>query len=40
MFGYGDGGSGATEQMIEYARRMNDVPGVPEGKGIFVVMSF
>jgi len=34
MFGYGDGGSGATEQMIEYARRMNDVPGVPEVRHI------
>lgn len=34
MFGYGDGGSGATEQMIEYARRMNEVPGVPNVRHI------
>lgn len=34
MFGYGDGGSGATEQMLEYARRMNSVPGVPETRHI------
>lgn len=29
MFGYGDGGSGATEEMIEYMNRLNDVPGLP-----------
>lgn len=34
MYGYGDGGSGATEQMIEYARRLNDVPGLPETRVI------
>jgi alpha-mannosidase len=34
MFGYGDGGSGATEQMLQYARRMNSVPGVPETRHI------
>jgi alpha-mannosidase len=30
MFGYGDGGSGATEEMIEYMKRLSKVPGVPE----------
>jgi alpha-mannosidase len=30
MFGYGDGGSGATEEMLAFMERLNDVPGLPE----------
>lgn len=30
MFGFGDGGSGVTEQMLEYLDRMNKIPGIPE----------
>lgn len=30
MFGYGDGGSGATEEMLEYEKRLHHVPGMPE----------
>lgn len=30
MFGYGDGGSGATEEMLEYEKRLHDLPGMPE----------
>ncbi|MEI6579658.1 MAG: glycoside hydrolase family 38 C-terminal domain-containing protein, partial [Eubacteriales bacterium] len=27
-YGYGDGGGGPTQEMLEYARRMNDFPGI------------
>ncbi len=30
MFGYGDGGSGVTEEMLEYLERMHKIPGIPE----------
>src|SRR6185437_455639 len=29
-FGYGDGGGGPTEKMLEYATRLADYPGVPK----------
>lgn len=29
MFGFGDGGSGVTDDMLEYARRLSNVPGMP-----------
>ena len=29
LFGYGDGGGGPTEEMLERIRRMHDVPGLP-----------
>ena len=29
MFGYGDGGSGVTEDMMEYERRLNDIGCMP-----------
>ncbi|MCC6442997.1 MAG: alpha-mannosidase [Armatimonadetes bacterium] len=28
-YGYGDGGGGPTREMIEYARRLADAPGIP-----------
>ena len=31
---YGDGGSGVTEQMLEYARRIPAIPGLPEVRHI------
>jgi alpha-mannosidase len=30
LFGFGDGGGGPTEEMLERLRRMRDVPGLPE----------
>ena len=30
LFGYGDGGGGPTEEMLERLRRMKDVPGMPD----------
>jgi alpha-mannosidase len=30
LFGYGDGGGGPTEEMLERLRRMKDVPGLPD----------
>lgn len=30
MFGYGDGGSGVTEGMLEYMKRLPNVPGLPD----------
>jgi alpha-mannosidase len=30
LFGYGDGGGGPTEEMLERLRRLNDVPGLPD----------
>jgi alpha-mannosidase len=30
MFGFGDGGSGVTEPMLEYMTRLSRVPGLPE----------
>jgi alpha-mannosidase len=30
MFGYGDGGSGATDEMLEYFQRQKKLPGIPE----------
>jgi alpha-mannosidase len=30
LFGYGDGGGGPTEEMLERLRRMKDVPGAPD----------
>ena len=32
MFGYGDGGSGATEEMLELARRFRKIPAMPRTK--------
>lgn len=32
MFGYGDGGGGCTYSMVERARRLNKIPGLPEVK--------
>ena len=29
-YGYGDGGGGPTREMIEYAKRMEDFPGLPK----------
>ncbi len=29
MYGYGDGGSGVTEDMMEYANRLNQISGMP-----------
>jgi alpha-mannosidase len=29
LFGYGDGGGGPTEEMLERLRRMRDIPGLP-----------
>jgi len=29
-FGYGDGGGGPTAHMLEYGRRMRDLPGLPQ----------
>jgi alpha-mannosidase len=30
LFGFGDGGGGPTEEMLERLRRMRDVPGLPD----------
>ncbi|MCE0497764.1 MAG: alpha-mannosidase [Methylacidiphilales bacterium] len=30
LFGFGDGGGGPTEEMLERLRRMKDVPGLPD----------
>lgn len=30
QFGYGDGGGGPTAEMLEYAKRLTDLPGMPE----------
>jgi alpha-mannosidase len=30
LFGFGDGGGGPTEEMLERIRRMSDVPGLPD----------
>jgi alpha-mannosidase len=30
MYGYGDGGSGVTDEMMEYFRRQQNMPGIPE----------
>ena len=30
MFGYGDGGSGVTEEMLEFKERLNKIPSLPE----------
>jgi len=30
LFGYGDGGGGPTEEMLERLRRVKDVPGLPD----------
>ena len=30
MYGFGDGGSGATQEMIEYFHRQNSLPGIPK----------
>ena len=30
MYGFGDGGSGATEEMLEYFHRQNSLPGIPK----------
>lgn len=30
LFGYGDGGGGPTEEMMERVRRLRDVPGLPD----------
>lgn len=30
MYGYGDGGSGATDEMLEYFHRQEKLPGIPE----------
>ena len=30
LFGYGDGGGGPTDEMLERLRRMKDVPGLPD----------
>ena len=30
LFGYGDGGGGPTEEMMERLRRLKDVPGLPD----------
>ena len=30
LFGYGDGGGGPTEDMLERLRRMKDIPGLPD----------
>lgn len=34
MFGYGDGGSGATAEMIEYMHRIEKIPGLPNVRHI------
>ena len=34
MFGYGDGGSGVTEEMLEYMRRFERLPGMPKTRHI------
>ena len=34
MFGYGDGGSGATEEMIELMRRFDRLPGMPKTRHV------
>jgi alpha-mannosidase len=31
-FGYGDGGGGPTREMMEFARRLEDMPGIPQVK--------
>lgn len=30
QFGYGDGGGGPTSEMLEYAKRLTDLPGMPK----------
>ena len=34
MFGYGDGGSGVTEEMLEYMARFDKLPGMPQTRHI------
>ena len=34
MFGYGDGGSGVTEEMLEFMRRFDRLPGMPQTRHI------
>jgi len=34
MFGYGDGGSGVTEEMLEFMRRFEHLPGMPRTRHI------
>jgi len=34
MFGYGDGGSGVTEEMLEYMARFEKLPGMPKTRHI------
>lgn len=34
MFGFGDGGSGVTEEMLEYMKRLNKIPSLPETRHI------
>jgi len=34
MFGFGDGGSGATRDMLEYMKRLEHIPEVPETRHI------
>ncbi len=34
MFGYGDGGSGVTLEMLEYMERLNKIPSIPKSRHI------
>ncbi|PHV69256.1 alpha-mannosidase [Sporanaerobium hydrogeniformans] len=34
MFGYGDGGSGATEEMLEFMERLPNIPSLPKTRHI------
>ena len=34
MFGFGDGGSGVTREMLEYMKRLENIPEIPETRHI------
>lgn len=34
MFGYGDGGSGVTLEMLEYMKRLNKIPSLPKSRHV------
>lgn len=40
MYGYGDGGSGCTEEMLEMIRRFDKVSVMPKSKSLAVTHSF